>query len=65
MEAGQLHFAASAPNMLGGAELGEFEPLLDDPALGLDIVNGCLKVLMGSGLGVKIDLSNARETTPA
>ncbi len=64
-EAGQLHFAASTPNMFGGAELGEFEPLLDDPASGLDIVNGILKVPMGAGLGVKVDLSNARETTPA
>jgi L-alanine-DL-glutamate epimerase-like enolase superfamily enzyme len=64
MEAGQLHFAASTPNMFAGAELGEFEPLLDDPASGLDIVNGKLKVPMGPGLGVKVDLSNARETTP-
>ncbi len=64
MEAGQLHFAASTPNMFGGAELGEFDPLLEDPASGLDIVDGKLKVPMGAGLGVKVDLSNARETTP-
>jgi len=50
--------------MFGGCELGEFDPLLEDPASGLDIVNGCLKVPMGPGLGVKVDLSNARETTP-
>jgi L-alanine-DL-glutamate epimerase-like enolase superfamily enzyme len=64
-EAGQLHFAASTPSMFGGCELGEFDPLLEDPASGLDIVDGKLKVPMGAGLGVKLDLSNARETTPA
>lgn len=62
-EAGQLHFAASTPNMFAGCELGEFEPLLDDPASGIEIVNGNLKVPMGAGLGVEVDLSNARETT--
>ena len=65
MEAGQLHFASSTPTMFGGAELGEFDPLLEDPASGLDIVDGKLKVPMGPGLGIKVDLSNARETTPA
>ena len=34
MEAGQLHFAASTPTMFGGCELGEFDPLLEDPRLG-------------------------------
>ena len=53
MEAGQLHFAASTPNMFGGCELGEFAALLEDPASGLEIVNGKLKVPMGAGLGVK------------
>ncbi|MCF8096026.1 MAG: hypothetical protein K9J79_11775 [Desulfobacteraceae bacterium] len=62
-EAGQLHFAASTPNMFGGCELGEFDPLLDDPASGLEVVDGNLKVPMGAGLGVEVDLSNARETT--
>ena len=64
MEAGQLHFAASTPNMFGGCELGEFAPLLDDPATGLEIVNGSLAVPLGAGLGVQIDLCRASETTP-
>ena len=64
MEAGQVHFAASTPNMFGGCELGEFEPLLEDPASGLEIENGNLKVPMGAGLGVDVDLSKAIETTP-
>jgi L-alanine-DL-glutamate epimerase-like enolase superfamily enzyme len=64
MEAGQLHFAASTPNMFAGVELAEFAALLDDPGQGLEIVNGTLKVPMGPGTGINIDLSNAKETTP-
>ena len=64
MEAGQLHFAASTPNMFGGCELAEFAALLEDPGSGLAIVNGTLKVPMGAGLGIDIDLSKGVETTP-
>jgi len=63
MEAGQLHFAASTPNMFAGVELAEFAALLDDPGSGLEIVKGTLKVPMGAGLGIDIDLSKAVETT--
>lgn len=63
MEAGQLHFAASTLNMMGGAEIGEFDGLLDDPASGLAIVNGCLKAPDLPGLGVAVDLTRVRETT--
>jgi L-alanine-DL-glutamate epimerase-like enolase superfamily enzyme len=63
MEAGQLHFAASTLNMMGGAEIGEFEGLLDDPASGLVVTKGCLQIPKVPGLGVEVDLRNARETT--
>jgi L-alanine-DL-glutamate epimerase-like enolase superfamily enzyme len=63
MEAGQLHFAASTLNLMGGVEIGEFEGLLDDPASGLVVTKGCLQIPQVPGLGVEIDLSNARETT--
>ena len=63
MEAAQLHFAASVASLMGGAEIGEFEGLSDDPASGLVITNGSLKVPNLPGLGVEIDLSKARETT--
>jgi L-alanine-DL-glutamate epimerase-like enolase superfamily enzyme len=62
MEAGQLHFAASTLNMIGGAEIGEFDGLMDDPASGLTIVNGTLRPPVTAGLGVTVDLSKARET---
>jgi len=62
MEAGQLHFAASTLNMIGGAEIGEFENLLDDPASGLAVENGVLRPPALPGLGVTVDLANARET---
>jgi L-Ala-D/L-Glu epimerase len=64
MEAGQLHFAASTINMFGGCELAEFAALLEDPGQGLEIINGTLKVPMGAGLGIHIDLSKGIETTP-
>lgn len=64
MEAGQLHFAASTVNMFGGCELAEFAALLEDPGQGLEIINGKLKVPMGAGLGINIDLSRSVETTP-
>ncbi len=65
MEAAQLHFAASTPSMFAGVELAECMALLDDPGQGLEIVNGTLKVPMGPGLGINIDLSGATDTTPA
>ncbi len=64
MEAGQLHFAASTVNMFAGAELAEFAALQEDPGQGLEIINGTLKVPMGAGLGINIDLSKGVETTP-
>jgi len=48
---------------MGGAEIGEFEGLSDDPASGLVVTKGCLMVSDTPGLGVEIDLSKARETT--
>jgi len=63
MEAGQLHFAASTVNMFAGAELAEFAALQEDPGQGLKIENGILRVPMGPGLGITIDLSKGVETT--
>jgi len=62
MEAGQLHFAASTLNMVGGVELGMFDTLSDDPVSGLNIVKGTLRPPELPGLGVEVDLTNARET---
>jgi L-alanine-DL-glutamate epimerase-like enolase superfamily enzyme len=62
MEAGQLHFAASTLNMVAGAEIGEFDGLSDDPASGINILNGSLRPPKKPGIGVDLDLTNARET---
>jgi L-alanine-DL-glutamate epimerase-like enolase superfamily enzyme len=63
MEAMQLHFCASIPDLFAGAEIGEFESLTDDPASGLVVDNGALRVSGRPGLGVEIDHDKMRETT--
>ena len=63
LEAIQLHFCASLPDLFGGAEIGEFESLTNDPASGLLVENGALRVPSAPGLGVVIDHNKLRETT--
>jgi L-alanine-DL-glutamate epimerase-like enolase superfamily enzyme len=63
LEAMQLHFCASIPDLFAGAEIGEFESLTDDPASGLMVEQGSLRVPDRPGLGVDIDMSKLRETT--
>ncbi len=63
MEAMQLHFCASLPELFAGAEIGEFESLNDDPASGLNVTEGTLSVSNRPGLGVDIDMSKLQETT--
>jgi L-alanine-DL-glutamate epimerase-like enolase superfamily enzyme len=63
MEAAQLHFAATLLDLMGGAEIGEFESLSNDPVSGLEVSNGSLQLSNEPGLGVQVDLSQAKETT--
>jgi L-alanine-DL-glutamate epimerase-like enolase superfamily enzyme len=63
LEAIQLHFAVSMPDLFGGAEIGEFESLTNDPASGLVVEGGALRVPGAPGLGVAIDHDKLRETT--
>ena len=63
MEAIQLHFCASLSDLFGGAEIGEFESLTEDPASGLVIENGALRVPSLPGLGVTVDHNKLRDTT--
>ena len=63
MEAMQLHFCASIPELFAGAEIGEFESLNEDPASGLTVTDGKLSVSNRPGLGVDIDMSKLQETT--
>jgi hypothetical protein len=62
-EAIQLHFCSSLPDLFGGAEIGEFESLTNDPASGLVVENGTLRVPNIPGLGVMIDREKLTETT--
>ena len=63
LEAIQLHFCASLGELFGGAEIGEFESLTNDPASGLAVENGVLRVPSTPGLGITIDHEKLRETT--
>ena len=63
MEAMQLHFCASLPDLFAGAEIGEFESLNEDPASGLTVTQGTLQVSDRAGLGIDIDTKKLRETT--
>jgi len=63
MEAMQLHFCASIPDLFAGAEIGEFESLNDDPASGLTVEQGTLRASDRPGLGVDIDMNKLQETT--
>ena len=63
LEAMQLHFCASLPDLFGGAEIGEFESLTNDPASGLVVEHGALQLSNSPGLGVQINHEKLRETT--
>lgn len=49
-----LHFAAATPNVGYAAELAEFARLFDDPAEGLEVEDGMLRVPGGVGVGVSL-----------
>ena len=49
--------ASVAHSIHAGAELAEFDHLLDDPFVGLDVVNGALQIPDGAGSGVTMTAS--------
>ncbi len=49
-----MHFIASTPNIDYACEVGEFSRLLNDPATGLEVERGTLRVPDGIGLGVAL-----------
>jgi len=63
LEALQLHFCASIQDLFGGAEIGEFESLTNDPVSGLIVEQGSLRVPSSPGLGIVIDHEKLVETT--
>lgn len=54
LAAAGLHFLAATPSIGYACELGEFARLLDDPAEGLEVEHGRLRVPDGPGVGVRI-----------
>ena len=63
LDAMPLHFCASIPELFGGAELGEFESVNGDPAYGLVVEHGSLRVPNSPGLGIEIDREKLVDTT--
>jgi L-alanine-DL-glutamate epimerase-like enolase superfamily enzyme len=49
-----MHYIAATPNVGYACEVGEFARLLNDPAEGLEIEGGVLRVPHGPGLGVTV-----------
>jgi L-Ala-D/L-Glu epimerase / N-acetyl-D-glutamate racemase len=49
-----MHYIASTPNVGYACEVGEFARLLNDPAEGLEVEDGVLRVPHGPGLGIAL-----------
>ena len=54
LAAAALHFVAATPELSEVCELGEFARLRDDPAEGLEVERGRLRVPTGLGVGVTL-----------
>jgi len=55
LEAAQATFAACQPHITDGAEIAEFEDLAGDPAHGLEVVDGAIRLSDAPGFGVEVD----------
>ncbi len=56
LSAASLHFAASCANLDYACQLGEFARFHNDPASGLEVENGMLRVPRGPGLGIQVNV---------
>ncbi len=57
LDAANVHLAASLKNLKLPCEIGEFERMANDPASGLEIVDGFSSPPEKPGLGVEVDLA--------
>jgi L-alanine-DL-glutamate epimerase-like enolase superfamily enzyme len=64
LEAASVHFAVTCTTLSYGCEIAEFEDVAGDPAAGLEVVNGMLRVPDGPGLGISME-ALARTATGA
>ena len=60
LAAAALHVAAASPEVSDVAELGEFARLRDDPAEGIEVEGGMLRVPEGPGLGVRLRVATVQ-----
>jgi L-alanine-DL-glutamate epimerase-like enolase superfamily enzyme len=61
-EAAQATFVACQPEITDGAEIAEFEDFAGDPAHGVDVVDGAIRVSDAPGWGVEVDTSGLEVT---
>lgn len=54
LSAVSLHFVASTENISYACELGEFSRILNDPAYGMEVEHGVLKIPSAPGIGVPV-----------
>jgi len=54
MSAASMHLVASTENISYACQLGEFHRLKNDPAYGIDVEHGKLRVPTGPGIGVSL-----------
>ncbi|MBI2916666.1 MAG: mandelate racemase/muconate lactonizing enzyme family protein [Chloroflexi bacterium] len=54
--AAAMHLVASTPNISYACELGEFHRFTQDPASGMEVQGGKLRVPTGPGLGITVNL---------
>jgi L-alanine-DL-glutamate epimerase-like enolase superfamily enzyme len=56
-EAAQATFVACQPQITDGAEIAEFQDFHGDPAHGIDVVDGAIRISDAPGFGVEVDTS--------
>jgi L-alanine-DL-glutamate epimerase-like enolase superfamily enzyme len=61
-EAAQATFVACQPEITDGAEIAEFEDFDGDPAHGIEVVDGVIRIPDAPGFGVEVDTARLELT---
>ncbi len=61
-EAAQATFVACQPQITDGAEIAEFEDFSGDPAHGIEVVDGVIRIPDAPGFGIEVDTARLELT---